>query len=398
MVLICIIAVILNPLVFAITPHINKGTLNEISVETACTDLKISPEKLKRFETEYTKDFFDLIFNGFKVEKIDIFRQTFTETKDVLYRVMLEGKAGWVLTGDDRIQYQKVYFKGDNGKTNLLYADFYWTDIVHGTKERHEIRKNVMPIIKHNKIAGIMVYEIESYVTYKIIDDDLNTDKIYSDDTAAEVFWSDDLSSADMRLYHGAQGDAEKFSAGETTYNNHAYDYQELKPDITIESSKPLIDEKDPFKYTIQNAFDKNSATSYVEDTDDDLMSIEFIFHRYETGKAVSIEKISLINGYAASQKLYFENNRIKTFYFDSYSINFGKNEEKERENFLKSYKDIILPESPAEFYFSIPKLSFNSFSFSVDAIYKGNKYKDTCLAEFNFYGKDYGWFFGESK
>lgn len=379
MVLICIIASMLNSLIFAITPHINKGSLNKISVETACADLKISPEKLKRFEIEYTKNFFDLIFNGFKVEKIDIFRQTFTETNDVLYRVMLEGKAGWVITGDDKIQYQKVYFKGDNGKVNLIYADFYWTDIVHETKERHEIRKNIMPIIKHNKIAGIMVYEIESYVTYEIIDDDLNTDKTYSDDTDAEIFWSDDLSSADMRLYHGSEGDAEKFSAGETTYNNHAYDYQELKPDITIESSKPLIDENDPFKYTIQNAFDKNPATSYVEDTDDDLMYVTL-------GLRGECNRISIINGYAKNNNLYKKNNRIKEIKSNIYSGG----------ELLREGKEMI--------DLSDDDLNYQEFkwgprpSFSVEQIFKGNTYNDTCLAELDYYQVNGGWLFGDIK
>ena len=59
-------------------------------------------------------------------------------------------------------------------------------------------------------------------------------------------------------------------------------------------------------KYSIQNAFDGNPATSYVENTEDDLIRI-----------AISAEgvfdKVRLINGYAKNKELYYSNNRIKT-------------------------------------------------------------------------------------
>ena len=380
LVLICIVAVIFNPLAFAITPHINRGTLKEIPIETACKDLKISQEKLKRFETEYTKDFIDLMFIGFEVEKLTTFRQTFSETEDILYRVMLEGKARWVIAGDDKIQYQKVYFKDKSGKANLIYADFYWTDIVHENRGMHEIRKNVMPIIKDNKMAGIMVYKIVTYITHEIIDDDLNTDTTYWTDTEAEVFWNTDFSSADMRLYHGEAGDADKFTAGETTYNVSAYAYQELDPDISIESSKPLIDEKDPFKYTIQNAFDKNPATSYVEDTEDDLLFITI-------GDGMPSSKIAIINGYAGSESLYKKNNRLKEVSDDIFS--------EDGSILAKGKNRHILSDSCLD-YQLLDWLGYKGIS--VKSIYKGDYYSDTCVAELDFFSKNSTWIFGGVK
>ncbi len=44
---------------------------------------------------------------------------------------------------------------------------------------------------------------------------------------------------------------------------------------IKIEASDYLFDSKCPLKYSIQNAFDGNPATSYVENTEDDLMKID---------------------------------------------------------------------------------------------------------------------------
>ena len=67
---------------------------------------------------------------------------------------------------------------------------------------------------------------------------------------------------------------------------------------VTIQASHCLFDSKSPFKYSIQNAFDGNPATSYVENTEDDLMKIDVWL-----GEAV--EQMAIINGYASNEFLY---------------------------------------------------------------------------------------------
>ena len=81
---------------------------------------------------------------------------------------------------------------------------------------------------------------------------------------------------------------------------------------IRIESSDYLVDSKNPLKYSIQNAFDGNPATSYVENTEDDLMKIDVWL-----GEVV--DQMAIINGYALSKLLYKSNNRVKQVenYFD---------------------------------------------------------------------------------
>jgi len=276
---------------FALTPHINKGRLEEISLSQGMKELGLSQKELK----DINKDFYGVLefhTNFPPVQKADfdsevhIFKQTFKETNEIIYRVISRTKetVPFNRTGI----FQKGYYSKGNGKPNLIFADFYDTkaEVFGQSVTSVQLNYNFMPIIKKNKIAGIMIYGIERF-------DRENSIMEYTGSTQnsyhkAAVFWSDDFSTADLR----------------NKYSNRA--------DIYIECSKPLIDEKDTFKYTIQNAFDKNPATSYVEDTDDDLFSIRFVFakelffqnYSWVIGKSLSINNISVINGYAANENL----------------------------------------------------------------------------------------------
>ena len=71
---------------------------------------------------------------------------------------------------------------------------------------------------------------------------------------------------------------------------------------MTIQASHYLFDSKSPLKYSIQNVFDGNPATSYVENTEDDLIKLSFpVYGNKYSGRFT----ISLINGYASNEKLY---------------------------------------------------------------------------------------------
>lgn len=122
-----------------------------------------------------------------------------------------------------------------------------------------------------------------------------------------------------------------------------------------------MWDLKKPLKYGLQNAFDGNPATSFVENTEDDLMKINVWL-----GKPT--DKMAIINGYAANQKLYSFNNRIKEIggYFQ-------------------------LSDSVLDYQF-IPCRSTN---IPFTAKYNGEKYNDTCLAELTFYYEG-EWLFGD--
>ena len=132
---------------------------------------------------------------------------------------------------------------------------------------------------------------------------------------------------------------------------------------IRINASDFLWDEKNPLHYSLQNAFDGNPATSYVENTEDDLFEIKIHIQQYHPTFAV-------INGYASSDELYKKNNRIKLFNY----------------NYLLNDDNVN---------YQIIKGQGNAYFICKD-IYRGEKYDDTCLAELNIKFGETLWLFGE--
>ncbi len=128
---------------------------------------------------------------------------------------------------------------------------------------------------------------------------------------------------------------------------------------IRIESSDYLVDSKNPLKYSIQNAFDGNPATSYVENTEDDLMKIEFSGFKSKFSKKVAL---GIINGYALNEKYYYANNRIIGLNANSYRINDEKTELIAREPIQLILKDGIYKYQILSFDY---KNRVGSFSFS---------------------------------
>ena len=149
---------------------------------------------------------------------------------------------------------------------------------------------------------------------------------------------------------------------------------------VRIQASDYLFDSRCPLKYSIQNAFDGNLATSYVENTEDDLMKIEFqhIEECHVTGLAI-------INGYSANEKLYLNNNRIKVFQYNSKGI----------ESYIKK---ITLEDKKMDYQIFSDCFPNHPFAITsgIKEIYYGEKYSDTCLSEINLLCKSNSCLFGE--
>jgi hypothetical protein len=163
----------------------------------------------------------------------------------------------------------------------------------------------------------------------------------------------------------------------------------QVDTDITITASDCLFDTRCPLKYSIQNAFDGDPATSYVENTDDDLMEIGFTILSPEMK---NINLLTLNNGYSKSSELYFANNRIKEFEIASYK--------------LVSQTELGI-NKPVEFICADKIMKNQSFGFGIKnrvgplkiralSTFKGIKFNDTCMAELNLQTKDKKWIFGE--
>ena len=129
----------------------------------------------------------------------------------------------------------------------------------------------------------------------------------------------------------------------------------ELNDYKSVRCGRTLIDAKRPFMYTIQNAFDKNPETAYVEDSENDEITISIV-------SDTKIKRVGIINGFVKTPNLYASNNRIRKI-----DIN----------NKIFELNDV---HSKDFVFFGIP-LSSDIYIKTVE-LYKGNRYSDTCIAE----------------
>ena len=245
----------------------------------------------------------------------------------------------------------------------------------NGTDNKYQM---IEIIQRNNTVKGFLVNYLEDRIDHhnRAEESGIHTEKYIN---TAEYYLFDDI------INNAVEVD------GKIKYIK---DYDKI-PFVKISTDQPLIDSKRPFMYTIQNAFDGNPATAYVENTDDDLFEIEFKFEI--TSNFLTIDKIKIINGYAKSNDLYFNNNRIKKFSFSSFDMNsHGEDEEEVWNRLWEKYKDTVLPDSLKLYEVQLIPVDLYLITFSVDEIQRGNKYSDTCIAELDFNVVNGGWLFGE--
>jgi hypothetical protein len=146
------------------------------------------------------------------------------------------------------------------------------------------------------------------------------------------------------------------------------YFYRET-PEIELIASPCIVNPNIPLIHSLQSAFDGDLSTSYVENTEDDLIEIEFSgISRY--GYA---GRIAIINGYALNIPLYRANNRIKI-------IRQGNGKHALLADNNLSYQFLNLPEK-SQFVI-------------IEDTYRGLTFNATCIAELNV-KTDHGWLFG---
>ena len=245
----------------------------------------------------------------------------------------------------------------------------------NGTDNKYQM---IEIIQRNNTVKGFLVNYLEDRIDHhnRAEESGIHTEKYIN---TAEYYLFDDI------INNAVEVD------GKIKYIK---DYDKI-PFVKISTDQPLIDSKRPFMYTIQNAFDGNPATAYVENTDDDLFEIEFKFEI--TSNFLTIDKIKIINGYAKSNDLYFNNNRINKFSFSSFDMNsHGEDEEEVWNRLWEKYKDTVLPDSLKLYEVQLIPVDLYLITFSVDEIQRGNKYSDTCIAELDFNVVNGGWLFGE--
>jgi len=225
-----------------------------------------------------------------------------------------------------------IFHQFDDGERSSLDSNEYiGIDVIH----------------RNNKIIGIMQHRTAEKRAY------------YSE--KSEDYETSGKSAAWFVFYENILSKNYNLSSPDRNFIKKNFDFK-------IIGSYALIDSERPFMYTINNAFDGKNATSFVEDTEDDKLDFAFEFN----DKSIMITKIKIINGYAQNEKLYLNNNRVK-------SISNNKNG-----------KNIILKDNILDYQI----IDYNSFNVYVAELYNGNKYSDTCIAEFDVMTTNNAWVF----
>lgn len=275
----------------------------------------------------------------------EVYYRAFYKAEDIIPDEVKNGNLpSWIYNTDSVSIFQKIYFKDGSSVT-----------VYHSTYSLQE----------HNEEPSPYLFKFKLYGNFDIID---------SNHFAFTNFVFKDL---DVKIYNSTTA---LYIKPNKRFNLIAYfdftDFYDLysKSDDNFTyffqcSGKPLI-EKDCSHYSLINMFDNNPETSFVEDSKDDNISLIFGF----PSKNTNVKGMKIINGYAQSESLYYKNNRVKAL-----SIKNGNNA------ISVDLKETLQPQ--------VFDVDFSSRGFSIKStnLYKGTKYNDTCIAEFDILTDD-GW------
>lgn len=214
-------------------------------------------------------------------------------------------------------------------------------------------------------------------------------DKVYSNfDSISQKFYAHtelsigcgsqiDIRGLNCKVYK--KNDMNNATHTFSCHDSGLYDYKERKrPNIVANfNADNVLIEKKVFDYSIDKMIDSNPATSFVENSVDD--NISFIFDYYDLPK--NVKKIIIVNGFAKNENLYKANNQIKSIAIKAYDSNYDPICEKTFN--LKQTMDFQFIELNID---NCQRLEIRSTE-----LYKGTKYNDTCIAEFDIL-TDEGW------
>ena len=261
---------------------------------------------------------------------------------------------------------QAMFIIKNNSLYFIAYTFFRYNEDHDGmfASSKVDVYEGMEVINRNNQIKGVMKHKSEVEVRTHT-----------NEDTGSHWIENKGFSNADYYEWKDLQN-PQKYNL----IKDNIYLFDGYNNRIEIESTRPLIDKKRPLMYTIQNAFDGNPATAYVEDTDDDLFSISMNDVRTKDPKKEEVTKIKIINGYSSGENFYVFNNRIKSI---------------SHYNWKTKVNDILAVKDTPFIFQEIDYIS-GAGNFEVKELYKGSKYSDTCLSEVDFYYKKFSWLFGE--
>ncbi|MBP5438086.1 MAG: hypothetical protein J6Y30_08915 [Treponema sp.] len=127
--------------------------------------------------------------------------------------------------------------------------------------------------------------------------------------------------------------------------------------------------------YDALNAFDGKLDTAWVEDKSDSGIGETLTVSFYEP---VKIDEIRIINGFAHND-LYKKNNRVKKLNIGCVNEDLGPCADYTLKDDCDDFQSVHLEETPEK---------VTAVIFTIQDVYRGTKYNDTCIDEIRFYYK----------
>jgi hypothetical protein len=258
---------------------------------------------------------------------------------------------------------QSLVYEKNGG--NILIAISAYNFYITGQFDTGRYFGSIDIIEMNNDIKGILLSQAGSRIGYDKVTFDYKIKGQVAGHVRGSYFLWDEISQVTMNS---------RFNSYNTMF------FPNEITEIGIIGSDCLLDTNIPLRYGLQNAFDGDLATSYVENTEDDLMYVQVYL------SPEIIQRFAVINGYAQNTSLYAANNRIRKIELGN--VNFSQINERHNINITEK----ILSDNTLAYQF----MDTNAQVLAVKEVYEGNVYKDTCLAEFNVYTTKYGWLFGD--
>lgn len=146
---------------------------------------------------------------------------------------------------------------------------------------------------------------------------------------------------------------------------------------FSIKSTSYLIEDSRHI-YHPYKLYDNNVSTSYSESLDGDGNGCKLFFYFQET---VEINQIHFVNGFQENLDYYLLNNRAKSIMLEVYDDDIKVYNRKLKLTDTKEKQVIEIKDDSAS------EIKGNKIVLTLNEVYKGSKYDDTCLSEITFLG-----------
>lgn len=246
-------------------------------------------------------------------------------------------------------EFEQLLFVESNGKLYLINAE----PIITGSCGDGTVHSSQTVVLSNTSIVRIndTIIRVILFSTTERRDeyDDVETDSHTMAETGS--------GSASIILMDDIINEIKNIKTNPSTVIELNAD--NFKNKTLVSCCRTLIDDTRPFMYTIQNAFDGSPDTSFVENTEDDLITMEMVFPK-------KIKTLFLINGFAKNDTLYRSNNRIK--------------------NLIINDQDFLIKDEMSKVFTDYTlKVSAGNITIDSSEIYKGVNCSDTCIAEIDW-------------